>query len=1312
VTACKMVGVKASDEVNWKVEAGSKVGRFEATIDADTAKKDVAVAADDKSKWIVVTSEVEPQADKAAADHRATDGTVDPKSAIMVKTEGTAGTDDHFGNKIVEWITVSKTTITRSTVQAWSRGESRAGELQYFKVRTRQFNTDWKPMTDEVFYRYLEREDLKKQVNDGGLINHGDRDCVLAPQGVPHYRRGFRKQVRKIAHELQLKANKAKGQPGKTERQKLSIGGGRRSRTQPWRTATPQRGKAAKPWRLARVLGNERHIARMMPKKRANAKWIREARWASKMAQWSSSTPKASKMAQRTNTTPKVVPKISKARTDQAGTMKATIPWMLRVLVTLFVWMVRIVWTQAMDSGVAGAQSLLNEVPKFSGRKDDFTQWLTAFTAIAGVAGFASALAMKPDDDLPESKEAYDNLDASKDTEKRNTQAIAALTQALPNTLLPILTKANGKAHALMKQLHDNFLPCESSVPALEPRQSPETVSVTGSSSSSDESIGDEVACNRKTVPKGKTKKRKADDPMPKEPSLARKKEIVRDYLNLPNLAGYRPWEVELKFKQITARTVEVQDLKSREKTLRTSTRKMEKRLSSMKEQLIKVRIKLSKTKATILDKAPSRKDMKAKLITMMYGIYRSETTASGGDGSGGTFQQLVHASNLCLLQKLFKEDIDIVDGVRTNACNRDVTAIDLGCGLNTFVVHATQDFCTRGIGIEIDRIRCQAAGYCGMQFLRRGSIHVRNPNFATIRADILDCKPLLGKQCGQTYFVYAWDRVFSPNLFLDVIEWLSLSDVEYIVTFKPASEPAYLDDVLRDLHAEVVQKVTGLKISGSRGNEKCLILKRDLAKVMESRRSINVNAIKVDIEKAAARFMTGDLMKTMRAHEELMEEMYAEGEVLKRQRSCNVKKKNAPQTCLAANWQECDSNCATCKAQFRTIPEKYLCRRQSSIHGYGLFTTVDLLEGLLVIRYTGKPVPCGNDARHNGFGIMVGNQLYDTKGQGIHSFANHSCDPNCTLQMVEFATEDDCEMIPCLVTNRDITTEKGPVELTIDYGAGGLSKGVTCNCQVPWCVDGTRPNVLVLGCVQLDVTEVAHAISTFEPDQENLPDDFVLLQAANQKAKFSLQHLRDTMRCAMTQSTCQVNVFSVDRTTLAERHATCPLSERHHKHDFALRMKKVFDGLKKYQYPLRYEQVILDYFWCPSGWTEKHWKRAFYSSFLPKLAMEDLLRMGGKVFLPKEAHTMGMVAMLKNELTKYYNISLYGGDDLHENYLWRGTQSIPEDVMKDTFGKERDQEEIYCTPPVTSLTPEAMKLFGSQVGYAEARFVVLKRVK
>ena len=138
----------------------------------------------------------------------------------------------------------------------------------------------------------------------------------------------------------------------------------------------------------------------------------------------------------------------------------------------------------------------------------------------------------------------------------------------------------------------------------------------------------------------------------------------------------------------------------------------------------------------------------------------------------------------------------------------------------------------------------------------------------------------------------------------------------------------------------------------------------------------------------------------------------------------------------------------------------------------------------------------------------------------------------------------------------------------------------------------------------------------------------------------------------------------------------------------------------------VKFRQVILDYFWSPSGsWAQKHWQKSFFNENIPRMVTEQMLNFGdlendsvfissnedtvhdegyiastaAVVYLPFCSHCLSQVVACHDNLSQYYTISFLRKDQLEEHTLFKATNTICAESMRGWLAKTINQEEIYC---------------------------------
>ena len=174
----------------------------------------------------------------------------------------------------------------------------------------------------------------------------------------------------------------------------------------------------------------------------------------------------------------------------------------------------------------------------------------------------------------------------------------------------------------------------------------------------------------------------------------------------------------------------------------------------------------------------------------------------------------------------------------------------------------------------------------------------------------------------------------------------------------------------------------------------------------------------------------------------------------------------------------------------------------------------------------------------------------------------------------------------------------------------------------------------------------------------------------------------RDLARTMAMKATFGMDVFAISLENGCRCDANFHLNADFNNQKFT---KKPVD---EFGQKLSFNQIVLDCFWIPNGWTSSHWHSSFFLSTLPSFAADGLLQSGATIFLPFcLACHKEVAAACENKLKHCCNVTFLQKDQLHEISLWAGTQQISSDLMLNIFGKCIDQEETHC-----KLTPVAIQ--------------------
>lgn len=159
-------------------------------------------------------------------------------------------------------------------------------------------------------------------------------------------------------------------------------------------------------------------------------------------------------------------------------------------------------------------------------------------------------------------------------------------------------------------------------------------------------------------------------------------------------------------------------------------------------------------------------------------------------------------------------------------------------------------------------------------------------------------------------------------------------------------------------------------------------------------------------------------------------------------------------------------------------------------------------------------------------------------------------------------------------------------------------------------------------------------------------------------------QTYRDAVRCraleGMSNGKVRYKVFTLDSkhpedTAVKGRHCQANFADlRRMQQHMQSVWPEFFDNPTKCAH---FRDIILDYFFSPSGWTAARWTERFFSETLPRWASSGIIHPSeGVVWLPHVSHTAEMVTKYESKLLEFFEIE-FESDPL-KNPLYRATDS------------------------------------------------------
>jgi len=179
----------------------------------------------------------------------------------------------------------------------------------------------------------------------------------------------------------------------------------------------------------------------------------------------------------------------------------------------------------------------------------------------------------------------------------------------------------------------------------------------------------------------------------------------------------------------------------------------------------------------------------------------------------------------------------------------------------------------------------------------------------------------------------------------------------------------------------------------------------------------------------------------------------------------------------------------------------------------------------------------------------------------------------------------------------------------------------------------------------------------------------FMTQTAERSEGAGSVEVLRDMARCRATEQACTgTRVFTV---SLQEGDPLVHYRGDVGAREFPSKLKEHFGPASSFR------QIVLDWYWSPSGWAADRWGDTFFSENLA--GMRTLLPPGGCVYFPFKLLCFEKVVVNSGFIQRFYKLSYVRKGDEEQVSLWRGTQQIDDTTMSKDLGKNKThQEENY----------------------------------
>ena len=239
------------------------------------------------------------------------------------------------------------------------------------------------------------------------------------------------------------------------------------------------------------------------------------------------------------------------------------------------------------------------------------------------------------------------------------------------------------------------------------------------------------------------------------------------------------------------------------------------------------------------------------------------------------------------------------------------------------------------------------------------------------------------------------------------------------------------------------------------------------------------------------------------------------------------------------------------------------------------------------------------------------------------------------------------------------------------------------------------KPKALLLG-ISYPSVEDQMETHGFDPDVLTLQEPSVD-QAVEcvRRGIFTEMDARDLARCVATEQAGEMDVYTVSKEIGAQYRSDRHLNANFNARKFCKILQQSFGD------NIQFSQVILDYYWMPTGWLVTRWAKTLFSQTLPDLVRFNMLtypskrkktRKGelevGVVYLPFCAHVTKEIVGAIDVLSDYYQVSFVKKQDLPGHCLWKGTMAIEADTMQHRLGKRLERS----IDPIDTLMPISMR--------------------
>lgn len=165
-------------------------------------------------------------------------------------------------------------------------------------------------------------------------------------------------------------------------------------------------------------------------------------------------------------------------------------------------------------------------------------------------------------------------------------------------------------------------------------------------------------------------------------------------------------------------------------------------------------------------------------------------------------------------------------------------------------------------------------------------------------------------------------------------------------------------------------------------------------------------------------------------------------------------------------------------------------------------------------------------------------------------------------------------------------------------------------------------------------------------------------------------QEFRDRVRCEALERH-GYNVYTLDNKhedTSIPQHCTANFTDA----------RRMFKAMETRWSSIKFDEIILDYFFSPVGWARTRWTESLFERTFPLFALSGILAKGGKIWLPNLDCIQKSIHDFKETLDQYYHIRLE--QNPRNNPLFLATEDVEQELLRcpDSLTNETQMRPLF----------------------------------